>query len=79
MWYTFSDERTGLSFTVVDDPSQRSYSGNPSSTGLINIFYCLRFLEDQEFHIYVPLENGCPEALSSLFVSYCSQDYGGGI
>jgi hypothetical protein len=37
-----SDERTGLSFVYAADTRQRSLLG-PSPSGLVTIFYCLRF------------------------------------
>jgi hypothetical protein len=38
-----SDERTGLSFTIAAGPHQRSHSRGLSPSGLMTIFYCLRF------------------------------------
>jgi hypothetical protein len=42
MWGALSVERTGLSFTIAADPRPQSFSG-PSPSGLMTIFYCLRF------------------------------------
>jgi hypothetical protein len=43
MWDALSDERMGLSFTISCWPfPAQSFSG-PSPSGLMTIFYCLRF------------------------------------
>jgi hypothetical protein len=43
MWGALSDERTGLPFTIAAGPRQRILSWVRIPSGLVTIFYCLRF------------------------------------
>jgi hypothetical protein len=80
IWGAFSDERTCLSFTIADGPSQGSHSRvrvprdsfetPPNLEGEAPIFISSRNMVARLY----------PQALGSFFVaSYDSQGYGGGI
>jgi hypothetical protein len=81
MWGALSDERTGLPFTIVDGPRQRSHSwirvilvpqirDSPNLEGQVPVFISTRKRVAQLY----------PQALASLFVASCdSQGYGRGI
>jgi hypothetical protein len=65
MWGAFSDERTGLSFTIAAGPRQRNHFSDPSPTGLMPMFYCLRFETAPTWRarsprIYILQEKGDP-------------------
>jgi hypothetical protein len=87
MWSTFSDERTGLSFTVAAGPRQRSFLW--SETRRAHDHILLSQIRDSpnmegQVPIFISPRNRVaqlyPQALGSIFVaSYDLQGYSGGI